>query len=92
MKTQFTLRLDDDDKAHIEQLKQHFRVGTGAAAVLQAVRLHLAVKSELRQRDIDLAAMRRRYGILEQAVRDVTDADMAASQARLRLPKAMEDI
>jgi len=95
MKTQFTLRLDDIDKAHIDQLKHRFRERTGSAAVMSAVRLFLRVESELNEKTQAAARFKARHNELEQLVHDLIAAHAGEIRARERvtewLDKSLED-
>ncbi|MYH70807.1 MAG: hypothetical protein F4147_12305 [Gammaproteobacteria bacterium] len=91
MKTQFTLRLDEADKEHIEQLKGRFDVGTGAAAVLQAVRLFLSVERLRQQRDLENAKLERLYMDLKQAAHALLQSEENASLCRRRLADQLEE-
>ena len=91
MKTQWTLRLDDADKEHIEQLKARFGVGTGAAAVLQAVRLFLHIEALRQQRDLENAKLERLCMDLKQAAHALLQSEENAGLCRRRLADLLEE-
>lgn len=85
MKTQFTLRLDETDKAHIDQLKRRFRERTSSAAVMRAVRLFLQVEDELTEKMQAVGRVEARYNELEQLVNDLIAAHAGEIRARQRV-------